>query len=112
MSATLIERAAHAYGAGPSLLWLGQGFQRQPRGGNALRAVAMLPALTGNLGRPGSGWAYVTGSGSRRIDDDYLAASHLLAEAPPPVQNVSSPSIIRTLAPEALGTIMGRPGSL
>ena len=79
----LIEEAAQAYGAGPSLLWLGQGFQRQPRGGNALRAVAMLPALTGNLGRPGSGWAYVTGTDSRRIDDDYLVASHLQVDAPP-----------------------------
>ena len=37
-----IERAAHWYGAGPSLLWIGQGFQRQPRGGNAVRAVAQL----------------------------------------------------------------------
>ena len=92
--AELIERAAHAYGAGPSLLWLGQGFQRQPRGGNALRAVAMLPALTGNLGRPGSGWAYVTGSGSRRIDDDYLAASHLLAVAPQPVSQMDLADVL------------------
>ena len=86
--AAAIERAAHAYGAGPSLLWLGQGFQRQPRGGNALRAVAMLPALTGNLGRPGSGWAYVTGSDSRRIDGDYLTGNHLAADPPPPVSQM------------------------
>ena len=98
VSATLIERAAHAYGAGPSLLWLGQGFQRQPRGGNAMRAVAMLPALTGNLGRPGSGWAYVTGTDSRRIDDDYLAASHLLAEAPPPVSQMDLADVLRDAA--------------
>ena len=32
---------------GPSLLWMGQGLQRQPRGGNVMRAIAMLPALTG-----------------------------------------------------------------
>ena len=85
--AALIEQAARAYGSGPALLWLGQGFQRQPRGGNAMRAAAMLPALTGNLARDGSGWAYVTGGDSRGIDDDYLVASHL-AEPPPPVSQM------------------------
>src|SRR5205807_1340024 len=48
--AELIEQAARLYAAGPSLLWIGQGFQRQPRGGDAVRAVALLPAVTGNLG--------------------------------------------------------------
>jgi signal transduction histidine kinase len=47
--AAAIEQAAHWYGAGPSLLWIGQGFQRQPRGGNAVRAVAQLAALSGNV---------------------------------------------------------------
>jgi anaerobic selenocysteine-containing dehydrogenase len=90
----LIERAAHIYGSGPALLWLGQGFQRQPRGGNAVRAVAMLPALTGNLGRPGSGWAYVTGSGSRRIDDGYLVASRPGVEPPPPVSQMDLADVL------------------
>ncbi len=94
VSVTLIEQAAHAYGTGPSLLWLGQGFQRQPRGGNALRAVAMLPALTGNLGRPGSGWAYVTGGDSRGIDDDYLTGSHLAANPPPPVSQMDLADVL------------------
>ena len=93
--AALIEQAARAYGAGPSLLWLGQGFQRQPRGGNALRAVAMLPALTGNLGRPGSGWTYVTGTDSRSIDDGYLAASHLEVEPPPSVSQMDLADVLR-----------------
>ena len=92
--AALIEQAAQAYGAGPSLLWLGQGFQRQPRGGNALRAVAMLPALTGNLGRPGSGWAYVTGTESRRIDHDYLTASHLPGSPPPAVSQMDLADVL------------------
>ena len=48
-----IIKAAKMYSDGPSLLWLGQGFQRQPRGGNAMRACAMLPAITGNIGKPG-----------------------------------------------------------
>ena len=94
VSAALIERAAQTYGEGPSLLWLGQGFQRQPRGGNALRAVAMLPALTGNLGRPGSGWAYVTGSDSRRIDHEYLVASQLLADPPPPLSQMDLADVL------------------
>ena len=49
--ASLIEHVARAYGRGPSLLWMGQGLQRQPRGGNVMRAIAMLPALTGNIRR-------------------------------------------------------------
>jgi len=53
--AALIEEAARLYGAGPSLLWLGQGLQRQPGGGNIFRACAMLPAFTGNIGKPGAG---------------------------------------------------------
>lgn len=56
---------------------LGQAFQRQPRGGNAVRVVAMLPALTGNIGCAGAGWAYVTGRSTRGVDGGYLAASHL-----------------------------------
>jgi anaerobic selenocysteine-containing dehydrogenase len=54
-----IERAAQLYGAGPSLLWVGQGMQRQLRGGNAMRAVGLLPALTGNVGKPGAGFYYL-----------------------------------------------------
>ena len=93
--AALIERAAQTYGAGPSLLWLGQGFQRQPRGGNAARAVAMLPALTGNLGRPGSGWAYVTGADSRGIDRDYLTGSRLASfPLPSPVSQMDLADVL------------------
>ena len=55
----LIESAARSYAAGPSLLWLGQGLQRQPQGGNVFRACAMLPALTGNIGKPGAGIYYL-----------------------------------------------------
>jgi len=36
--ARLIEEAARIYGRGPSLMWLGQGLQRQPMGGNVFRA--------------------------------------------------------------------------
>jgi anaerobic selenocysteine-containing dehydrogenase len=57
--ADVIERAAELYGAGPSLLWCGQGLQRQPTGGNIMRAVGLLPVLTGNIGKPGTGFCYL-----------------------------------------------------
>ena len=47
--AAAIEEAARIYGAGPALLWLGQGLQRQVMGGNVMRACALLPAVTGKL---------------------------------------------------------------
>ena len=54
-----IIAAAALYGAGPSLLWCGQGLQRQTTGGNIMRAIGLLPALTGNIGKPGSGFYYL-----------------------------------------------------
>ncbi|MEX2482010.1 MAG: molybdopterin-dependent oxidoreductase [Gammaproteobacteria bacterium] len=54
-----IEQAAAWYGAGPALLWCGQGLQRQATGGNIMRAVGLLPALTGNIGKPGAGFCYL-----------------------------------------------------
>jgi len=86
--AELIEQAAALYGQGPSLLWLGQGFQRQRMGGNAVRACALLPALTGNLGKPGSGFLYLNGTESRGIDEDYLAGSHLGSDVPEPISHM------------------------
>jgi len=64
----LIVEAAVAYGRGPALLWLGQGVQRQPQGGNIARAVAALVALSGNLGKPGAGLLYMNGPAMRGID--------------------------------------------
>jgi anaerobic selenocysteine-containing dehydrogenase len=64
----LIEATAIAYGVGPSLLWLGQGVQRQPMGGNIFRTLAALVAFTGNLGKKGRGFCYINGSAMRGID--------------------------------------------
>jgi anaerobic selenocysteine-containing dehydrogenase len=86
--AASIEQAAHLYGPGPSLLWLGQGMQRQPRGGNAMRAVAMLPALTGNLCRPGTGFLYLNGSERRGIDGDDVTGAGLAAAERPVVSQM------------------------
>jgi anaerobic selenocysteine-containing dehydrogenase len=81
--AALIERAAHLYGPGPSLLWLGQGLQRQPTGGNVMRACSLLPAATGNLGRPGAGFLYLNWFNARGVDEAYLTAAHLSQGVPP-----------------------------
>lgn len=54
-----IVAAAAIYGSGPALLWCGQGLQRQTTGGNIMRAVGLLPALTGNIGKPGTGFYYL-----------------------------------------------------
>jgi anaerobic selenocysteine-containing dehydrogenase len=76
--AALIEEVAVLYARGPSLLWLGQGLQRQSTGGNVMRACGLLPALTGNLCKPGAGFLYLNGNlRQRRMDEEYLVAAHL-----------------------------------
>jgi anaerobic selenocysteine-containing dehydrogenase len=76
--AALIEKVAILYARGPSLLWLGQGLQRQTHGGNVMRACAALPALSGNIGKPGAGFLYLNWNMRQRgIDEEYLAAPHL-----------------------------------
>ncbi len=57
---------------------MGQALQRQPSGGNVMRACALLPALTGNLAKPGAGFLYLNWDlPLRGIDDAYLVAPHL-----------------------------------
>ncbi len=77
--AVLIEQAAHVYGLGPSLLWLGQGLQRQATGGNVMRACGLLPTLTGNVGKPGAGFYYLNITpGVAGANLDALAGTQLL----------------------------------
>jgi anaerobic selenocysteine-containing dehydrogenase len=75
-----ILQAAEIYGAGPSLLWVGQSLQRQPMGGNVMRSAGLLPALTGNIGKPGAGFYYLNYTpfliGG---DPDYLEGAQLAA---------------------------------
>jgi anaerobic selenocysteine-containing dehydrogenase len=92
--ASLILEAATVYGRGPSLLWLGQGFQRQRAGGNAMRACALLPAATGNVGKPGAGFLYLNGTESRGIDEDYLAGTALGDGQPPPVSQMDLAEVL------------------
>ncbi len=62
--ASRIERAAALYGEGPSLLWAGQALCRQATGGNVMRAVGLLPALTGNIGKAGAGHCFLNATPS------------------------------------------------
>lgn len=89
-----IEEAATLYGDGPALLWLGQGLQRQPMGGNVFRAIGLLPAATGNLGKPGAGFLYLNGGGRRGLDGDYIEAPHLRRAAK---RKVSHMDLVATL---------------
>ena len=90
----LIEEAARSYGRGPSLLWLGQGLQRQPMGGNVMRACALLPAATGNVGKPGAGFYYLNGSGRKGIRESRITAPQLRRE---PERSVSQMDLAATL---------------
>jgi anaerobic selenocysteine-containing dehydrogenase len=83
-----IEEAARLYAAGPSLLWLGQGLQRQRLGGNIMRAASLLPIATGNIGITGAGFLYLNGSDLRGINTDYLSAPHLARTEPASVSHM------------------------
>jgi anaerobic selenocysteine-containing dehydrogenase len=83
-----IERVAEMYTAGPALIWLGQGLQRQKMGGNAYRACALLCAATGNLGKPGSGILFLNGPNTRGADVDYVVAPELADGAPDPISQM------------------------
>lgn len=73
-----IVEAARWYAAGPALLWCGQGLQRQARGGNIMRAVGLLPAMTGSIGKPGAGIYYLNDVAARfGIDADWLEGTAL-----------------------------------
>lgn len=56
-----------------TIVWVGMGLQRQAMGGNIFRAIAMLPVLTGNFGKPGSGFVYLNGSKKRGLDMGLVA---------------------------------------
>ena len=73
-----IREAARLYAAGPALLWCGQSLQRQPLGGNIMRAAGLLPAVTGNVGKPGAGFYYLNDTpGLAGVDAGYLEGATL-----------------------------------
>ncbi|RPJ77892.1 MAG: hypothetical protein EHM13_15360, partial [Acidobacteria bacterium] len=71
--AASIEQLALEYGrAKPALLIAGFGLQRNHSAGQTMRAVALLPALTGNIGVAGGGFQYAN------------LTSHCLSDPPLP----------------------------
>ncbi len=68
----------------PALLIAGFGLQRSRHAGQTMRAAALLPALTGNIGVPGGGWQYAN------------LASHRLRRPPLPPAPAAPPRSIPT----------------
>jgi anaerobic selenocysteine-containing dehydrogenase len=59
-----VERLAHVYGrARRSLIRLGTGMSRHRQGGQSIRAVALLPGVTGMYATPGAGVYFITAMG-------------------------------------------------
>jgi anaerobic selenocysteine-containing dehydrogenase len=59
-----LERLAHLYGrARAPFIRMGWGMSRSTQGGQAIRAVALLPGVTGAYGRPGGGALLATADG-------------------------------------------------
>ena len=80
LQAEAIRDVALAYArTRPALLIAGFGLQRHRHAGQTMRAVALLPALTGNVGKAGGGWQYAN------------LASHRL-QAPPLPPEPSGPA--------------------
>lgn len=102
--AQLIQDAALLYSAGPSLLWMGQGFQRQSFGGNAMRAVGLLPAATGNIGRYGAGFLYLNGWDARGVDPAYLSATHIDQTPAPAISHMDLAGRVESHQTKALIT--------
>ena len=98
--AALIEAAARSYAKGPSLLWLGQGLQRQPQGGNVFRACAMLPAVTGNIGKPGAGFYYLNSTLgiAGRAGASPIYGEPQTQTGPSPVSQMDMPSLLQDSA--------------
>jgi anaerobic selenocysteine-containing dehydrogenase len=95
--ADLIEEAARIYGSGPSLLWLGQGFQRQPKGGNSVRACALLPTLTGYIGRAGGGFCYLNDTkamATLRLDEWPAWRDEALTHQPDRISHMDLASVL------------------
>ncbi len=85
----------------PSLIKIADGINRHPNGGQTVRAICALPALTGQYGLPGGGLAYST-SGALRWDSE--AVNHW-ADCPAPGRVVNMNRLGRAL----LGEVDGPP---
>ncbi|WP_456411669.1 molybdopterin-containing oxidoreductase family protein [Oceanithermus sp.] len=78
--ADILELARRFGRARPGFIRVGYGMTRQPGGGDALRAVVLLPALTGAWKHPAGG-ALLSTSGAFRLASDRLEGEHWLRRA-------------------------------
>jgi len=73
-----IEKLAVDYAqAKPAAILVGIGLQRHSNGGNTVRAIDALAALTGNVGVPGGGASYANFRMTRHIDHGFLSGKDL-----------------------------------
>ncbi|NLI91026.1 MAG: molybdopterin-dependent oxidoreductase [Peptococcaceae bacterium] len=100
----VIETLAREYAtAKPANIWIGYGMQRHANGGQNVRAIDALAAITGNIGKSGGGAQYAhletwgfnyhamvqnkpagsAGSGDRAININNFGAEVLAAKEPP-----------------------------
>jgi anaerobic selenocysteine-containing dehydrogenase len=84
-AADIIDLARTWAEASPALIKIADGLQRHRNGGQTVRAILALPALTGQYGLPGGGLAYST-SGYFKWDAD---VTKKWAECPPPGRSIN-----------------------
>ncbi len=82
IEAATVERLAHDYGTRrPAAIRVNYGMQRHAGGGNAVRAVACLPALVGAWRHPAGG-ALLSSSGTFPVDSAALERPDLIRGTP------------------------------
>ncbi len=90
IGAGAIERLAHDYWhVRPTAIRLNYGMQRARGGGNAVRAIACLPALAGHWRDPAGG-LLLSSSGAFEVDREALERPDLLAGRTPRTINMSA----------------------
>jgi len=90
IGAGTVERLAHAYWhVRPTAIRLNYGMQRARGGGNAVRAIACLPALAGHW-RHAAGGLLLSSSGAFEVDHAALTRPELLAGRTPRTINMSA----------------------
>jgi anaerobic selenocysteine-containing dehydrogenase len=95
--ATIVELARRYSTTTPALLKFADGIQRHGNGGQTVRALCCLPAVTGQYGRRGGGLAYST-SGYYRWDSE--AVGHA-SQCPPTPRSINMNRIGAALSGEA-----------
>ncbi len=98
LSVPEIAKLARSMGqSGPTYIRVGYGMTRHENGGTALRAVSLLPAVTGDWRRRGGGCTLST-SGAFALNRSHLGAAHLVK---PDARHVNMNELGSALAPEA-----------